>query len=274
MDRPHNGHGRHDTGTVTVVDLMKRQQLPVRIPSADELDRMGLVDDLLGPAPADERHRGWMARTAKLVGLGVGSLVLCGSVVAASTLTRTHRVPAPAAVAPGATLLTGVDALRPDTLAAQLSGRRPAPARVTTVPSARSAPSRTSAAYGAAGPVQAAPRTGGTAQQSVAASSGPPSPADLVREFFTEASTSPSSAAQLIDPALLATDPTGFTRSWLSTEQLTIESVRTNADGTVQAVVHLLGTDGTRMRVVELLHVTNGDNPLIAGAELLSAQRG
>jgi hypothetical protein len=271
VDRPHNGHGRHDTGTITVVDLMKRQQHPVRIPSADELDRLGFVDDLLGPAPADERHRGWAARAAKFVGLGVGSLVLCGSVVAASTLTRTHRVPAPAAAPPGSTVLTGVDALRPDTLAAQLSGHHPVPpppAPVTTTPDAKSA------APGNVSPAQAAPPTGGATKQSAGAPSGPMSAADLVREFFNEASTSPLAAAHLIDPSLLATDPTGFARSWLNTEQLTIESVRTNPDGTVQAVVHLLDSDGTRMRVVELLHVTDGDNPVITGAELLSAQRG
>jgi hypothetical protein len=36
----------------------------------------------------------------------------------------------------------------------------------------------------------------------------------------------------------------------------------------------MLARDGTWLRVVELLHVTGGDTPLINGAELLSAQRG
>ena len=100
MDRPTNGHRRHQTGSITVVDLIRRQQGPVRIPSAletaaqqDEAETVQFVEGLLGPETPDDSligPRGWLARGAKLAGLALGSLALCGSVVAASALTH-HR---------------------------------------------------------------------------------------------------------------------------------------------------------------------------------------
>jgi len=42
----------------------------------------------------------------------------------------------------------------------------------------------------------------------------------------------------------------------------------------VQAVIRMREPDGTWVRVVEQLHVTDGSSPVIDGAELLSAQRG
>ena len=47
-----------------------------------------------------------------------------------------------------------------------------------------------------------------------------------------------------------------------------------NPDGTVQAVIRMLQPDGSWVRLVELLHVTLGNDPVISGAELLSAQHG
>jgi hypothetical protein len=76
VDRPKSGHRRHDTGSVTVVDLLRRQQGPIRIPSADEAATVQFLDDLLGPSHQREAHRGWLAKGAKLAGLAIGSLAL------------------------------------------------------------------------------------------------------------------------------------------------------------------------------------------------------
>ena len=84
----------------------------------------------------------------------------------------------------------------------------------------------------------------------------------------------PAEAAQLLSPSLLDTDPAGFIDAWQSAAKVEVDSVQANPDGTVQAVVRMLQSDGTWLRVVELLHVTQGNQPLISGAQLLSAQNG
>jgi hypothetical protein len=273
VDRPKNGHRRHETGSITVVDLIRRQQGPVRIPSADEADTVQFVSELLGRVDTDGTdtdaaggHRGWLARSAKLAGLAVGSLALCGSMVVAAELTH-HRSEA-SVTRPATTVLTGVGALRPDTVAAALSGPRIAP----PTPAAR--PNTPTVAQGRAtgtivGSAPAAPAP--PAAQPVTGSS---SAADVVRSFYKLVSSNPSAALTLLDPSLLATDPTGFAQAWTGLSRIDIESIQQTSPGTVQAVIRWRQPDGTWLRMVEQLHVTDGNSPVIDGAELLSAQRG
>lgn len=274
MDRPNNGHRRHDTGSITVVDLIRRQQQgPVRIPSADETATVQFVDDLFGPAAETDRPRGWMSKSAKLAGLALGSIALCGSVVAASTLTH-HRTQT--AAGPTETVLTGAGALRPDTVAAELSGRHTT-SKPTVAPASRPAvPAKPKARATGTIVGSVAPSVPSTSAPAPAepGGSGHLSAAQLVRSFYKLVATDPSLANSLVSPSLLASDPTGFDRAWSSMTNVRIESIQQNADGTVQAAIRMLEPDGSRLRVVELLHVTDGDNPLITGAELLSAQRG
>ncbi|HJP75278.1 MAG TPA: hypothetical protein VJ914_13470 [Pseudonocardiaceae bacterium] len=264
MERPRTGHRHDQEGSIAVVDLIRRQSVgPVRIPSIEEADTEALLTELLGPEVEPGKHRGKMARAAKLVGLAVGSIVLCGSVAAAATLSRA-KPPAntPAVAAP--TPITGIGALRPDTLEAQLSGHAGgAPAH----PAASHAPARTehsaNKAAAAANPPSSAPPA-----------PAPTNPQQLVREFYQLVESQPAAAAQLLSPSLLATDPGGFITAWQSAAKVEVDSVQANADGTVQAVVRMLQPDGSWLRVVELLHVTQGSQPLISGAQLLSAQNG
>lgn len=276
MDRPSNGHRRHDAGSITVVDLIRRQQAgPVRIPSADEAATVQFMDDLLGATAEQEDHpRGWLAKGAKLAGLALGSLALCGSVYAASTLTQ-HR-PQATANNSDTTVLTGVGALRPDTVAAQLSGTATAS---TTSAAPTAGRTRPGIATGrATGTVigKAAPSATTTTPQQAAL---PPhadlvSAAQVVTAFYQLVATDPSLAEQLISPDLLSTDNSGFDRAWSSMGRIEIESVQPTSANSVEAVVRMLEPDGTWLRVVELLHVTDGSQHLINGAELLSAQRG
>lgn len=277
MDRPTNGHRRHQTGSITVVDLIRRQQGPVRIPSAletdqqaQEADTVQFVDGLLGPDDDDAiEHRGWLARGAKMAGLALGSLALCGSMVAASTLTH-HRTPTAAPKTATTTVLTGVGALRPDTVAAQLAGKR--------IAAPTSPPMQIVAGGRAVGTiVGSAPATPPPTTVQVPApdqQKGSPSAAALVRAFYQLVRTDPSQASALIDPTLLATDTIGFDQAWNSLSQIDIESIQQVSSDSVQAVIRMLEPDGTWLRAVELLHVTDGSSPLIDGAELLSAQRG
>jgi hypothetical protein len=164
------------------------------------------------------------------------------------------------------TPITGIGALRPDTLEAQLSGHGGAAAAPTT--SARPhAPIRT-APHAADAPAAASTPPADPAPPSAT------SPQQLVREFYQLAESQPAAAAQLLSPSLLSTDPTGFIKAWQSAAKVEVDSVQANPDGTVQAVVRMLQPDGSWLRVVELLHVTSGSQPLISGAQLLSAQNG
>ncbi len=282
MDRPNNGHRRHDPGSITVMDLIRRQQRPgpVRIPSADEEATVRFVEDLLG-RPADQAtHHGWLSRSAKLAGLALGSLALCGSVYAASTFAHHRPAGGEPTTGPATALLTGVGALRPDTVAEQLSGSRnfsnvkphaatPAAAgRATGTIVGTPAPAIDVPAAGTAGTVPSAAAPTGRAVEPRM------SPAAVVRAFYQLAATHPALAAQLVAPSLLSSDVTGFDAAWSSMARTEVENVQQVSPTEVQAVVRILEPDGTWLQVVELLHVTDGDDPLISGAELLSAQHG
>jgi hypothetical protein len=262
VERPRTAHGSDHEGSIAVVDLIRRQNVgPVRIPSIEEADTDALLTELLGEEIEPGRHRGKMARAAKLVGLAVGSIVLCGSVATAATLARS-RPPANPPVVAAPTPITGIGALRPDTLEAQLSDHGGAAAAPIT--SAKPVASVKVAPPGGKAPVA----TGKPAPPAAA------SPQQLVREFYQLVGSQPAAAAQLLSPSLLSTDPTGFINAWQSAAKVEVDSVQANPDGTVQAVVRMLQADGSWLRVVELLHVTQGSQPLISGAQLLSAQNG
>ncbi|HEY4460149.1 MAG TPA: hypothetical protein VGN81_37915 [Pseudonocardiaceae bacterium] len=264
MERPRTAHGSDHEGSIAVVDLIRRQNVgPVRIPSIEEADTDALLTELLGEEIEPGRHRGKMARAAKLVGLAVGSIVLCGSVAAAATLSRS-RPPANPPVVAAPTPITGIGALRPDTLEAQLSDHGGAAAAPTTS-------AKPSAAIKVAPPVGKAPAAASTPPSNPSPAT---SPQQLVREFYKLVESQPAAAAQLLSPSLLSTDPTGFINAWQSAAKVEVDSVQANPDGTVQAVVRMLQADGSWLRVVELLHVTQGSQPLISGAQLLSAQNG
>lgn len=281
MDRPISGHRRHDAGSITVVDLIRRQQAgPVRIPSAHETATVQLTDELLGGLPEQpvDRPRSWLARSAKLAGLALGSLALCGSVYAASTLT--HHRSGSATGGGNTTVLTGIGALRPDTLAGQLGAHptavAPAPTRSQATPD-----TGTVATGRATGSIigESAPSSG-TATTTTAPPTSTPlgalSPADLVRNFYRLVATDPGLASQLLSPSLLHGNGanSGFDNAWSALSGFQVESVRQLSPHSVQAVVRMREPDGRWLRVVELLHVTGGHHPLINGAELLSAQRG
>jgi len=268
VERPRTGHRQDQEGSIAVVDLIRRQNVgPIRIPSIEEADTDALLTELLGEQVEPSRRRGAMAKAAKLIGLAIGSIVLCGSVAAAATLARS-RPPASTPVVAAPTPITGIGALRPDTLEAQLSGHTGGPAARPHTKTAAPHSSSTRPEHGAN---QATPAPGAPAAESVPT---PSSPQQLVREFYRLVESQPAEAAQLLSPSLLDTDPTGFIDAWQSAAKVEVDSVQANPDGTVQAVVRMLQSDGTWLRVVELLHVTQGNQPLISGAQLLSAQNG
>jgi hypothetical protein len=270
VDRPRTATGQHLAGSVTVVDLIRRAQGPVRIPSADEVDTNRFVGDLLGPLPEnDEPTRGRLARAGKLIGLAAGSLVLCGSVLAASALAHERHGATPGQLPPPPAQITGGSVLQPDAIMAQLSGSaHPAAPTTTAVATSHTQVTASHSAGHLDRPAQSPIGATDPARSAAALS-----PAQMVREFFQLAQSRPAEAASLIDPTLLV-DPLGFTRSWSEVRDVRVDNVQTQPDGTVRAVIELLQPDNTWLQVVELLHVTSGGTPVIDGAQLLSAQRG
>jgi hypothetical protein len=280
VESPRTGHGQHQAGSITVVDLIRRNNTgPIRIPSADERITEDFVEDLLGPADEDDRGRGRMARAAKFVGLAVGSVVLCGSIVAASTLAH-QRKPAPTlGVSASTAPITGVGVLRPDTLRAQLgTARTTTPAATGATRSPRASTTAAGSAVGVAGITTRAPVVVVTTTVLAPPVAAGADPVTVVRDFYQLAVNSPASALSLLAPSLLSSDGSGFVDSWTSTRAVHVESVKavqgSGASGMVQAVVRLLQPDGSWLRVVELLHVRPGAQPVIDQAELLSAQHG
>lgn len=236
---------------------------------AHEAETVEFVTGLLG-APDDDDptgHRGLLARSAKLAGLALGSLALCGSMVAASSLNH-HRTPTAAPKPATTTVLTGVGVLRPDTVAAQLSGGH--------IDSTTPAPQTATMAGGRAlGTIVGKPPQPPAAAPPVHKPADTPlTAAAVVQAFYRLVRTDPGRATTLIDPSLLATDMTGFNEAWSSVSQIDIESVQPVSVDSVQAVIRMRQPDGSWIRAVALLHVTESNNPLINGAQLLSAQHG
>jgi hypothetical protein len=278
-----------------VEDLLSRERMPHRAEAAEPdrsaepvMPQLSPVASLFEPnvvelhvgEPADEPHEprhGWVATTAKVTGLAVGSLVLCGSVMAAAALTHGHRADASSGANAVDTVLTGGNVLRPDDLAAQLNGHN-TPSRKSSHALGPIAQGRATGVIEGPSPatsrVPASQNTGTPSVDTTVAGQAQGDAEQVVRSFYSLVTSQPDAAAQLVDPSLLASDPTGFAQSWSDTRDVRIESTKADPDGTVHAVISLRRPSGELLRVIEILHVTLGENPVINGAELLSAQRG
>ncbi|HWE87973.1 MAG TPA: hypothetical protein VG317_00755 [Pseudonocardiaceae bacterium] len=296
MDRPRTAHRRRRADSITVVDLIRRhyaQSDALRVPTGAERITQDRLAELLGPVEVHQlpqrdsasrtgTRTGPMtgtktARTAKVVGLTVGAMALCGSVATAAAFA--HHRPGPSDIAPAVlpTEVTGAAALRPDSLATALGALgATGTARPESTPTGSPSAGRnqlyryeepTGTTAGTTAPVDASPTAGPTSDASTQLA-----PQDVVRSFFQLVTTRPTEALALLAPSLLAS-PTDFLQSWSQVSQVKVESVRSTPDGAVQAVIRMLLPNGTWMRVVELLDVTPGNPPLINGADLLSAQR-
>jgi hypothetical protein len=287
VDRPRTAHRRRHADSITVVDLIRRhyaQSCDGWAPTGAERITEKRMAGLLGPVEVRQSlsrtTTNKTGRTAKVVGLTVGAMALCGSVVTAASFA--HHRPTSNIIEPAAlpTEVTGVDALRPDSLAGVLGDtsthHRPAP----TAPATASAPPTGQARLYRYDGVGGSPGTPSTEAPTTAGVTSTPqqqstqhSAQDVVRSFFQLVTTSPTTALSLLDPSLLASGRGDFVQSWSEINQVTVESVYTTPAGEVQAVIRLLLPDGTWMRVVERLDMTAGNPPLINGADLLSAQR-
>ncbi len=270
MQRPTTTGRRHNrAGSITVEELIRKQPIPIRIPSIEEADTNVLVQDVLGLE--EDRYHRRPNRAAKAAGLVTGALVLFASVVAASILAGSRRDSAePPTAAP--IELSGSTALRPDLLSARLGNEAatapatdagtPAP---TAVPPANQPlaadptpePSATSSA------VVAPPATPSTSQPRI----------DVVRRFYELLPAKPVEASRLLTDDLVGADTVAFVRSWSTIKAITVESTTLQQDGSVLAEVSMQELDGRWLRVEQRFWFADTSTPKIIATELLSAQR-
>ncbi|WNV90801.1 hypothetical protein [Umezawaea sp. Da 62-37] len=269
MQRPTTTGRRHNrAGSITVAELIRNQPSPVRIPSHEEVDTEGLVEDVLGLEETDPRRSN---RAAKAAGLVAGGLVLFASVAAASILAG-HRPESTEALRTAAAIeLSGSTALRPDLLSAKL-GDEPAAtpadgASATAAPNTPNAPIAADPSTDAPAP----PVDGVVAPPS--ASIGPQPRIEVVREFYGLLPAQPAAAARLLSTDLVGSDALGFVRSWSTIKAITIDSTTQRPDGSVLADVSMQELDGRWLRVEQLFWFGDMSAPKIIGTELLSAQR-
>jgi hypothetical protein len=285
VQRPTTSGRRHDrAGAITVAELIKKQPSPIRIPSSEQAATEGFVEDLLGPEAPAEQNRPKASRAAKAAGLITGAVVLFASVATASVLAG-NRPAGPSSPRNEPPLeISGVSALRPDLLNAQLHDQAVPPQVTITVASATSsrAPAASTAPTASANTSANTPAVTADARAEVLSqteatvpsiATGPQPQIDVVRTFYELLSTSPTAASTLLAPELLGTDPHEFAQSWTTIKKINLDDTTLRPDGSVLAVVSMQGSDGRWLRVEQLFTLTDSSVPRIVGTQLVSAQR-
>jgi hypothetical protein len=235
----------------------------------------GMLERLLeSPAQPPSSHRrqpSTGAQLAKIAGLGVASLVLCGAIAVASTVAHDRRA---GAVRP-AMDISGEQALLPDRLNSVVPK-----GGMTGMPTLPGAQRQATGAIDNPGPAPApnpaAPRAP-AAGAGASAGSAPAEPIDpmtkteLVRRFYELAPDAPEQAFSLLDATLLGTDLGEFVQSWSLVRDVQVLDAREQS-GDVLATVRLRLRDGNYLRVEQLLDVSDTPPRRIVNAEVLSAQ--
>ncbi|MFC7617840.1 hypothetical protein ACFQV2_34965 [Actinokineospora soli] len=261
MDRPRTGRRRVRSGAVRATEIIDRatRRFPrAPLPPAD--------DDAtaeLAAVPADDDAPPSGRRTAKLVGLALSALTLCGTVAAAAVVSRERGSALPAQASP----ITGQRALLPDELTDAVSGSLPAR------PTAQ--PPRTAASTEIVGRAPGATGQDGTAP----AADGPAPPprtdglsdAELVTEYYRLVRSDPGNAFGLLSGTAFGADLGGFVDAWAGVTDVKLTDITTTADGVV-ADVRILLASGRTLWVRQLFDVTESTPRRIAGVTLLSAQ--
>jgi hypothetical protein len=212
-------------------------------------------------------------RLARTIMVATTAMLMCGVVTAFSVLT-TDRAPrlSPSVPTVGPTTISGAAVVRPDLLNQQLAaglltiGRRPARGGST----------------GSVGGLRpdddvSAQRFSGVVLPERVPAAATGQQADRVRrlvvDFYEKAEESPEQAFTLLGPEMRGDGLASFVRGWndllVEVQQLVI-----GPGGVARAVIVIAWPDATVIRAEQLLIVSDGPDPKIARAELLSAHRG
>lgn len=219
---------------------------------------------------------------ARLASVGAAACVLCGSLAAAAIISE-HRAASNAPVTPQPNLeITGVAALSPDVLAANTPNGtlRDAPRSMAPRAGSDAAAAPGTAPAGSAttelpvAPTQrpVAPPAQVGADTPSLAPVVPDARTGLVEQFYGLIVTRPVDAFRLLSGDLSALGLIDFLNSWGRVTAIDVLDVRALPGREVIATVQMLLSDGSVLRVQQLLTVA--DQGRIVGARLLSTQRG
>lgn len=298
MDYPTTGRRRQRSGGVSVAQLVERSHpvdessavtLTATLEPVDHPTRHNGPSITTIPAadapPAEEALEGsergtsTLARVCRTASLTIGVLAVAAAVTTAATIDK-HQQKQQAA--PPSYEITGVQALRPDAVAAHLGEQRTGSdagrsSDVSPLPSPSDGQADDVLPRGMPRAGQVRPEASTTPGQTTSADANvnkDESPAGVVRHFYQVLAKAPGQAAGLLAPTLIGTNTQAFVRSWRQMRALRVEQLADHPDGTVTAVVRMLEPDGSWLRVRQLITTTDGDLPMIGTVRLVSAQRG
>jgi hypothetical protein len=273
VDRPTTGRRHVRAGSVHVTELIEKQASRPEPPARSVHPFREPVE----PLPEQGAHRrppSKGAQAAKLTGLGIATIVLCGAVAMASMIA--NRRPDNAQPSTPGLEITGEQALLPDQLNRTIppgetfgSPAVPAGAPILAPDHADEVTEDTTK-----GPSTG---RGGAAEGNTSASDAsgseiaPPTDLDLVRQFYSSLPSAPETAFELLAPGLLDTSLGEFLESWTTVSSIDDLQVTQRGDD-VLAVVGMRLADGSGLRIQQLMTVAESPRR-IAGVQLLSAQR-
>ncbi len=213
------------------------------------------------------------AQLAKLAGLGLAVVTLCGAIAAATVITRdrgTDQAGRPDLQ------ITGERALLPHELtravAESSAGAGPGPV-IAPTSSATGDLERAIAPAKANRTTTPAHRPGDTSPARAGRATAQPvtSSRELVLEYYRLIEVNPRGAFDLIAGDLLGTSLGEFLGSWTSVARIEVLDVLDRPDG-VLAVIRMQLLGGSSLRIQQLLTVTESAPRRIVGAILVSAQ--
>lgn len=295
MKRPTTGRRHIRSGSIHVTELVRTRPAPLDVPAEYREEAAAAVaaalsrgilgrdnsdtdatDTTLTPIVTHHRkppRRG--AQLAKLAGIGVAACVLCGSVAVASVITHHRQNIVDEGARPNLTI-TGERALLPDSLvlvaqdeAGVVRPHVPAPVTDTASGTFHGPESDT--------PATSSSRVARSTEPTTSANSAHPAdatPTELAGDFYRRLDEAPEQALELLSDDLVGGDPTQFIRSWGLVDDITVLQLAERDAESVIATVNMRLTDGSHLRVTQLLHIIDehGQSRII-GAEILSAQR-
>ncbi|HJQ48214.1 MAG TPA: hypothetical protein VJ870_18115 [Amycolatopsis sp.] len=270
---------RREPDALTVEDLLSGQVLDVEVTDPERLRPVRASHEYLPPPSLRSRRtaepvrepESTPAKVAKLVGLATAAGLLVSAVVVSSMLTRerTHAAvanPAPPQIT-GAAALGGFVPQDP-------KSRQSGDGNRTQGGQAAAAASSTETSSSSPTATSSAPASESTAPSSTASRRSDVERINLVREFYHRmGSQHPQDALAMLAPALAGDEPGDLVRAWSSMDQIHVDDIEVQPDGTVRAVVTMRQHDGTELRVTQVLSLADDATGVITQAVLLSAEQ-
>lgn len=251
---------------------------PARTDGADPTVTTGSLPAITGPIETIVEPR-ISNRLARTIMVATAAIVACGVAAAFSVLTGggSARLQ-PSTPTVGPTKITGPAVVRPDLLNDQLAGGLLTVGRVaggTASGGPTVSPSRSVGSLQPQDEARAAVLIdpAGAGANAVGASPAAEQVRELVRGFYEATEASPDQAFQMLGPEMRGDGQESFVKCW-NDVIVEVPQVEGGEGGVVRAVVVIAWPDATVLRTEQLLVVSDGPEPKIVRAELLSAHRG